>query len=197
MTSPLDEFIPEFDTRERYAVTVRAPAGVVYQVARRIDMQSVFLVGAIFWLRERMMGASASPRVARAFVDDAQTMGWGCLRERPGELFIAGAACQPWQANVVFTPIPPDGFRSFSDPDQVKIAWTIECQALGPVSTRLTSETRARATDAGARRRFLRYWRWARFGIFSIRWLLLPAIRKQAEAEYRRSIQVKATAIRR
>ena len=45
------------------------------------------------------------------------------------------------------------------------------------------------ATDPDARQRFLRYWRWARFGIVLIRWLMLPAIRRQAEAEFNTRLQ--------
>jgi hypothetical protein len=41
------------------------------------------------------------------------------------------------------------------------------------------------ATDAPARARFRRYWRWARFGIVSIRLLLLPAVRRAAERQWR------------
>jgi hypothetical protein len=40
------------------------------------------------------------------------------------------------------------------------------------------------ATDAGARLKFRRYWRWARFGIVAIRLLLLPAIRRAAERRW-------------
>ena len=185
MNSPLDDFLPRFDARERHAVTVRAPAAEVFQAARQIDAQSILLIRAIFRLRERFMGVTPPPRVPRAFLDEALALGWGRLVECPGRLFIAGAYCQPWQGNVVFTSIPSEHFRSFAEPGQVKIAWTIECRALGPEKTELISETRAHATDDAARKRFLRYWRWARFGIFPIRWLLLPAIQRQAEAAHR------------
>ena len=39
-----------------------------------------------------------------------------------------------------------------------------------------------RSLDALAR--FHRYWRWARFGIVAIRYLLLPAVRRTAEARW-------------
>jgi hypothetical protein len=149
-------------------------------------MQSIGVVKGIFWLRGKMMGAAAVQREPRGLIDELRTLGWGCLVERPGELYVGGAACQPWNADVVFESIAPERFASFATPDRVKIAWTIECQSRGADVTELISETRAMATDDGARRRFLSYWRWARVGIYSIRWFLLPAIRKRAEAEYRR-----------
>ena len=184
--SPLDPFIPSPDARERYAITVRAPAPRVYQVARNFDMQSVPLIRAIFRLRERIMGSRPASRVPRGFFDEMQALGWECLLERPGELVVGGAACQPWLADVVFRPIPPERFATFAEPDQVRIAWTLETRALGSSLTELVSETRVAATDEAARRRFLAYWRWARVGIYTIRWLLLPAIRRQAEAATRR-----------
>jgi hypothetical protein len=66
----------------------------------------------------------------------------------------------------------------------VKIAWTLEAESLGSAVTRFAHETRAMATDAGARIRFRRYWRWARFGIVGIRLLLMPAIRRAAERRW-------------
>ena len=80
-----------------------------------------------------------------------------------------------------FRAVPPELFAAFAEPELVRIAWTLETRSLGPDLTELSSETRVAATDDAARRRFLAYWRWARVGIYSIRWLLLPAIRRKAE----------------
>ena len=92
-----------------------------------------------------------------------------------------GAVCKPWLPDVVFAPVPADEFNAYAVPGQVKSAWTLETTEEGVGRTRLATETRASATDEASRRRFLRYWRWARFGILPIRWLLLPAIRREAE----------------
>ena len=108
--SPLDEFIPAFDARERYAVTVRAPAHRVYEAAKAFDMQSIFLVRMIFTLRAKVMRATPVVRKARGFMEEMRSLGWGCLAERPGELFVAGATCQPWLADVTFTPVAPERF---------------------------------------------------------------------------------------
>lgn len=185
MRSPLDPFIPDCDARERHAVTVRAPAALVDRVARGFDLQSLPLVHAIFWLRGKLMRATPVPRQARGFIEEMQSLGWGTLVDRPGELFVAGATCRPWLADVVFTPLSAETFRGFAEPGVVKIAWTLECRATGPARTELVTETRVIATDGKAREQFLGYWRWARMGILPIRWLLLPAIRKRAEAEWR------------
>jgi hypothetical protein len=183
--SVLDDFIARPDAREHHAVTVRAPADLVYRTAIGFDFQSIPLVRAIFWSREKLMGARSEPRQPRAFIEEARAIGWGCLVEHPGELFVAGAVCQPWLADVTFRSVPADRFARFAEPDQVKIAWTLEALPLGPARSRLVTETRAAATDTVARAKFMSYWRWARFGIYSIRWLVLPAIKHQAEANWR------------
>jgi hypothetical protein len=186
MPSVLDPFLPRFDIRERHETMVRAPAGLVIEVARGFDMQSIPLIHAIFWLRAKVLRARPTAEGPPAILDtDAlRAMGWGVLSEIPGRLLVAGAVCQPWQADVVFTPIPPGGFASCWDPDRVKIAWTLEAEALSENRTRLATETRAVATDAAARRKFRRYWKLFGIGILAIRWLLLPAVRRESERRW-------------
>ncbi|GIL06792.1 MAG: hypothetical protein BroJett031_33120 [Betaproteobacteria bacterium] len=183
--APLDRFIPQPDVRERFEIVIAAPADLVMQTAVDFDMQSLPLVKAIFRLREKFMRATpAVPRKPQGIVAETRSLGWGLLVERPGRLIVCGATCQPWLADVTFTPIAPERFASYAEPDQVKIAWTLEAEPLGPATTRFVQETRAIATDASARAKFRRYWRWARFGIVAIRLLLLPAVRRTAQRRW-------------
>jgi len=186
MSAVLDPFIPRPDARERRETIVRAPAGLVLEMARDFDLQSLPLVRAIFWLRATAMGARNRAGWRRqGMVAEMLGMGWERLAEKPGRFFVAGAACQPWSADVIFEPIPAERFAEYAEPDRVKIAWTLEAEPLGPAVTRFATETRAVATDDQARRRFLRYWRRVGIGIRAIRWLLLPALRRQAERRWR------------
>jgi hypothetical protein len=179
---PLDRFIPCPDVRERFATTVHAPPWLVMRVARDFDLQSVWLVRMIFVLREWIMWSRrAPPRQARGLVDELTTLGWGVLADEGDELLACGAYAQPWKADVGFSSAAPETFAAFARPNLVKIAWTIETRAISDRTTELAHETRAVATDDEARRLFLGYWRWARFGIIAIRWLVLPAIRREAE----------------
>ena len=182
MSAPLDAFIPTPDVRERFEITVRAPAERVLAAARDLDLQSPPLVRAIFRLRDLLTGSAPVTRRAQGLVAETRSLGWGVLREEPGRLYVSGAICQPWLPDVTFRAVPAADFAACREPDHVKIAWTLEAEPLGPSLTRFASETRAVATDPEARRKFLRYWRWARFGIVSIRLLLLPAVRRAAEA---------------
>jgi hypothetical protein len=182
---PLERFMPRPDVRERFEVSIRAPAGLVMEVASGFDMQSPPIVKAIFRLRERLMqGTSPAPRRPQGILAETQSLGWGLLEEQPGGLVICGARCEPWLANVSFSAISPTDFAAYAEPGQVKIAWTLEATEIGPALTRFAQETRAVATDEPARILFRRYWRWARFGIISIRLLMLPAVRREAERRW-------------
>ena len=183
----LDAFMPHPDIRERFDTIVKAPAGVVLETACQLDLQRIWLVRLIFRMREVLMRAPASaPRQPRGILAEMLGLGWGLLH-RDDRLVVVGARCQPWRGDVVFTAIPPAEFAWYHEPEQVKIAWTLEAEALGPAETRFSHETRAAATDDAARRRFLGYWRWARFGIIAIRYLMMPAVRRDAEAKWRRT----------
>lgn len=189
--APLDAFIASPDARERFGVIVDAPAGIVFAAAQEFDLQSPPLIRAIFRLREILTGSAPVHREPKGMLAELTSIGWGILRTVPDRLLVCGARCQPWLADVRFRPIPAAEFTRYVEPGEVKIAWTIEVDPLAGTRSRLVSETRAQATDPQARRRSLRYWCWARFGILPIRWLLLPAIGRRAEAEWRRQARAR------
>jgi len=178
----LDRFIPHPDVRERFEITIAAPAELVMEVAVNFDMQSPPLVKAIFRLREVIMrsGRDAARR-PRGMLEETKALGWGILAEQPDRLVICGARCQPWLPDVRFSAIAPDAFANYAEPGYIKIAWSLEASELSATSTRFAQETRAIATDEQARTRFRRYWRWARFGIIAIQLLMLPAVKRAAE----------------
>jgi hypothetical protein len=183
--APLDRFVPDPDVRERFETTVHAPAELVMRVASNFDMQSVAAVRAIFRMRELFLGTSGvAARRPQGILEETRGLGWGVLDQRTGRYVVCGARCQPWLPDVRFTAVEPGDFAAYSEPDQVKIAWTLEAEPIADDVTRFAQETRAAATDPQAREKFRRYWRWARFGIISIRLLLLPAVRRQAEQQW-------------
>lgn len=183
--SPLDRFLPDPQVRERFEIDVAAPAALVLRTAAEFDMQSLPLVKAVFRLRALLMGATPLPRPPQGILAETQALGWGVLAEEPGHLVVCGARCQPWRADVRFVAIDAAAFAADAEPDQVKIAWSLEAWPLGPALTRFVQETRAQGTDAAAQMKFRRYWRWARVGIVAIRLLLLPAVRDEAQRRWR------------
>lgn len=182
----IERFVPAWDIRIRHEIIVQAPASTVFAVAEHFDLQSNPLVRAIFWLRSKVMSAHATQRRwSGGLVEETKRLGWRELARRPGRELVMGAATQPWLADVTFRTIAPDDFLGFGEPDSVKIAWTLEAVPIEPSLTLLRTETRVRATDARARQKFLRYWRFAQVGSALIRWLHLPAVRRAAELQHR------------
>jgi len=182
--SQLDQFIYDPDIRERFERRVNAPPDVVMRTAYDFDMQSIWLIRAIVNARKMILGGTWEKRRSVGMVEETRGLGWGTLVEEPGAILICGAVCQPWFGDVTFTPIKAVEFATYNEPDQVKIVWSLEAHEIEPDVTNFAHEVRAVATDAGAKRKFLRYWFWARFGIIAIRLLLLPAVRRKAEAEW-------------
>ncbi len=183
----IDRFIPRPDVRTRHAMIVHAPADIVFDVAERFDLQSIPIVRGIFQLRAKLMRGSGPPLEHQALVSQMTAIGWRVLARTPGRELVAGAVTQPWLADVQFRSVPAERFADFAEPNLVKIVWTLEAEPLGPALTRFGTETRAIATDDAARRKFRAYWRWASLGILPIRWLALPAMRREAERRYRES----------
>lgn len=181
MPSLLEPFMPTFDVRERFERQVSASPGVVMQTAYDFDMQSIWLIRMIINARKFILGGTQKRREPKGLVDECLELGWGKLDEEPDKLLVCGAKCQPWFGDVTFTPLPVKDFADYNEPDLVKIVWSLETKEIEPGLTLFAHEVRAVATDDEARRKFLRYWRWARFGIVAIRLLLLPAIQKRAE----------------
>lgn len=177
----LDPFIPRPDVRERHHITINAPASLVVEVARNFDIQSIAAVRVMFRLRSMALGAKGITRRPQGLIADMSSLGWTVLAESENYV-VMGAACQPWKADVSFSPIPAGEFASFNEPDCLKIAWTIEAESLDATVTHLATETRVLATDDVARAKFRSYWRKFGLGIVMIRRSLLSAVRREAES---------------
>jgi len=168
--------------KKRHSILIRAPAELVLETAESFDLESIGIVRGLFWLRAKLLASKASPtRRMRGLVEEMKSIGWGELAREPGRLVIMGGATQPWVADVKFTTIPADGFVTYSAPDEVKIAWTLDAEPLGPDLTRFSTETRIAPTDESARRKFQWYWRRFGLGIGLVRLVLLPPLRREAE----------------
>jgi hypothetical protein len=182
----LDRAIPDYEIVERHHVRVAAPAAITLEVACGIDLWSSLPVRAIFRAREVVMGSRPDPtHRPRAFLPLVKSIGWGVLAERPGEEIVMGAVTQPWLADVVFRPLPPDEFPAFREPGFVKIAWTLRADSLAGGASMFRTETRVTTTDPAARAKFRRYWSLASPGVILIRWLMLGPIKNEAERRAR------------
>jgi hypothetical protein len=182
----LDRFMPVYDIVERHHIDVAAPADVTFAAAGETDLEESPAVRAIFKAREKILRSepdvTSRPHGLLAW---AQSIGWGVLAEVPGREVVMGAVTKPWEANVVFRPLPPDEFATFNEPDYVKIAWTVRADARSVKKSTFRTETRATATDATARTKFRRYWSLLSPGIIAIRWIMLRPVKAEAERRAR------------
>lgn len=184
MSESIDRFISKPDVRERHETIVRAPAELVFEVAEHFNLESIPLVRTIFHLRARLLRARYV-RMKKGLVEGMMEIGWEKLSYTPNREIVMGAVTQPWIGEVKFRSIPPARFASFDEPEMVKIVWSVEAEPLGPALTKLGTETRVFATDDGARAKFKAYWRKFGIGILMIRWLALPAMRREAERRHK------------
>jgi hypothetical protein len=193
-TDPLlDRFMPTYDIAERHHIQVGAPAEITLAAAREMDLNQSWIVRAIFRTREIVLGAEPdTAKRPRGIVALTTSIGWGALAEVPGRELVMGAITQPWKANVVFRPLPPDEFAAFNDPDYVKIVWTLRADPVTAAQSLFRTETRAVATDAEARRNFRRYWSFLSPGIILIRWMALRPLKADAERRATRAASAPA-----
>jgi hypothetical protein len=178
----LDRFMPVYDVAERHHVRVETPAEVAFAAATEMDLQRSPMVRAIFTAREWIAGSQPGRKPeARAFLSQMRAIGWGQLAEIPGREIVMGAVTQPWLADVVFRPLPPDEFAAFHQPGYVKIVWTFRADPSGAAASIFRTETRVVSTDPHSRARFRRYWAFASPGIILIRWASLRLLKADAE----------------
>lgn len=86
---------------------------------------------------------------------------------------------------MTFRPLPPERFTAFSEPDYVKIVWTLRADEDGATASVLRTETRVIATDRCARATFRWYWAFLSPGIKLIRWAALASVKRDAEHHVR------------
>ena len=183
----LDTFMPNYEIVERHRIAVNAPASVTLEAARRLDLANACVPRALFTARGMILRAHAVPSPTGGLVAAMHQIGWGVLADRPGQEIVFGAVTRPWESNPVFRSVPAAEFAGFRDPGFVKIAFTLRADAVGADTSVFRTETRALATDAGARRLFRRYWAMVSPGVAMIRLALLNPVNAAAERQARRA----------
>lgn len=184
MFAPLDEFLSLYDVRELHSITIASPPERVIEVARGLTWSDVPLFAGLMAVRSLpALLAGHRPSLSGPIVDDFTRAGFTELAARPDEL-VYGAVGRFWHLTGGLRRVAPADFAAFSEPGFAKTAFNFSAQPApsAPGSTVLTTETRVAATDAGARRSFLRYWRVIQPGSVLIRRVWLRAIRRAATA---------------
>jgi len=178
----IEGFIRNPDVKKHHEIVIQAPASIVFDVAEHFDLHSIPTIRILFRLREFFLLIRPKPRPKlKALASESAHLGWIRLSHTPGSHLVMGAVAQPWVGDVEFKAMSPEQFMMFSDPGFVKIAWTLEAEALERRTTLFRTQTHVLATDPVARKRFLLYWAFAGRFVGLIRILGLRAIRRESE----------------
>jgi hypothetical protein len=180
--SLIDSFIPEPEVVEHHQIGVNAPADVVLDTAKDMEVMSSPVIRAVFRLRELALGGEPDTRPhPTRLLPQMQSIGWVVLGEIPGREIVFGSVTQPWLAAPVFRSIPAAEFRDFAEPGYVKIVWTLRAEPSGESRSVFHTETRVCTTGAEARNRFRRYWSFVAPGVELIRLVMLRPLKHDAE----------------
>jgi hypothetical protein len=180
--SLIDNFIPEPEVVEHHQICVNAPADVVLDTAKDMEVMNSPVIRAVIRLRELALGGEPDRRPhPTRLLPQMQSIGWVVLAETPGREIVLGSVTQPWQAAPVFRSIPAAEFRGFAEPGYVKIVWTLRADPVSESRSVFHTETRVCTTDAEARGRFRRYWSFVAPGVELIRLVMLRPLKHDAE----------------
>lgn len=189
----IDDYLPRYDVRERHRTRVAASPEVTYAALHTADLRSSLIVRALL-LARALPGAlargRAGVRALRARGTTPLTLaaleatGFRVLAAAPPTEIVLGLEGRFWRVRdgAPHAPAAPDFWTRAPAPGTARGVWSFHLAARPDGTTELTTETRVRCADAGARRRFLPYWYLIRPGSGIIRRAMLRAIRRSAEA---------------
>jgi hypothetical protein len=141
--SRLDEFLPEYDARERHERRVPGTPELAVAAALGTPVAPDGLVRTLFRVRGLPGGGSV--------LGALRAIGLEPLVEEP-TCVVLGAAGRPWSPRSRLTPFDKAGAG------QVRIVFDITATAAADGMSVLATETRVAAMDAKSRRAFRRYW---------------------------------------
>jgi hypothetical protein len=182
----LDEYVPVNQFEEFHSILVHAPRERVFKAMQEVSADEISLFRALTWIRR--LGQSGQESVLnapphQALLAVALRTGFMKLAEdQDREIVLGTLVVRPPQWRPSKPPSAID-FKELRAAGFAVAAINFRIQDETGGFSLLTTETRAYATDASARRRFAAYWRVIYPGSALIRVMWLRAIRHRAEAK--------------
>ncbi|MGI8430390.1 MAG: hypothetical protein ACR2OB_14080 [Solirubrobacteraceae bacterium] len=181
--STLEDLLPRPHFCERHQRRIAAPPPAVWDALHELSLADLPLSRALMEVRglpERLLGRPQSRITTARLLEDGPVP---VLVSDPWHSVLAGGVMQPWRLSGGATrpELDASDLRAFDEPGWVKTAMDFVLEPDGE-ATLLSTETRVRATDARARRRFGLYWLAIRGGSGIIRRDLLREVSHRAEA---------------
>ena len=170
----LDEVMPSYDATRIEHRVIDGPPERVYQAALHADFMEAFSESRA--ARALVTARSAAERIAsslRPGVEPRAQMTAGAMTlaglGEQGEYVLLGTdppreiafgmVGRFWGGETRWEVIDASEFQAFDRPGLARIACNFSLRRYGEARTIVSYETRTHATDADARRAFLRYWR--------------------------------------
>jgi hypothetical protein len=180
----LDLLIPTPRLLETDHVDVAARPEQVWQRLRHDDLARSPLVHALFELRALPSRLAGKHEPSSVRIDDLRSTpdrpGFQLLVEQAPETFAVGAIGKVWHGEIPFVHVnDARAFEAFSEPDFVKVAWSIRIRPFGEQDCRVELEVRVDATDDQAWAKFERYFRLIGVGSRFIRRSLLSDLARE------------------
>ena len=177
----LERLIPAPRLLEIDYVDLAAPPERVWELVRHGDLARSPLVRALFELRALPELLTGEHRPTALSIDDFSSSparpGFSLLLDEPPRAFAVGAIGKVWHGSIPFVHVhDAAAFLDFSEPDFVKVAWSVRVLPRGERDCRVQVEVRVDATDEQAWRKFDRYFRLIGPGSHFIRKVFLSGL---------------------
>jgi hypothetical protein len=192
MRSLLDDYLPEYDVRNCFAIRIAASPARVYESLKTANfdywgvtralyalrvLPTVFVAPGDTWRRfRRVLGRT------HANLEDMLGGGFTVLAERPGDELLIGTVGRFWLPHGELDATSPEIFRGPAPAGTAKAAWNFAVSRRDDGATELRTETRVLCADAATRREFMLYWRLIKPASGWIRREMLAAVKSAAEA---------------
>jgi hypothetical protein len=181
----IDEYLSSYDVVERHHLAIDAPAHVVFDAVRALDLSDSRIVRWLFRLRELpgwCRPGSPDDQPLGLTLQDLIASGFIMLGERLDEEIVLGVVGRFWTPRGSIRRMDAEAFTVFASPGYAKAAWNFSVSQASEGVTKLATETRVLCLDKASRRIFKLYW--ALIAPFSgaIRMEALRSIKRAAEA---------------
>lgn len=191
----LNDILPEYDFKEIHSIVLKSSASEAFRSIKQVAPSEISpIFHWLFLIRSLPSRFTGKPGFGfsgdKALLDQMTEGHFVMLAEESGREVVIGIVMpstvgRSWKYPEASTRGPRNAreFARFDQPGFVRVVMNlyVEDTADGDI-VKLTSETRMKAIDADARRRFARYWRLIRPGSGLIRRSWLKAMKRRAEA---------------
>jgi hypothetical protein len=181
----IDEIVPAYQFGERHEIAIHAPPERVMEAVRSVTAREIHLFRLLTWLRSPHLGNAResilNPSPDEPILDVALRSGFLLLREVPEREVVFGAVVCCGRRT------PPKDVEEWAalSGSLARAVMNFNVTEAGSGRSRLVTETRVAASDAGSERRFAVYWRLIYPGSALIRRTWLRAIKARAERPLR------------